>query len=111
METRGVVTKVRTRASRTNIENTLRVRIPVESPMLRMINSTGLKEIVRIKYLRGNETTGPLQHINNPTVLDARQLIPESRVVTVQTPIFPAKSRHIIAMVNPQVIPARSVGR
>jgi hypothetical protein len=85
--------------------------MPVESPMLRMINSTGLEEIVRTKYFKGNQTPDPLQHINDPTVLDSRQLIPETRAVIVQTPNFPAKSRHMIAMVNPQVIPAGSVDK
>jgi hypothetical protein len=51
----------------------------------------------------------PLQLINDPTVLDSRQLMPEILAVVVQAANFPVKSKHMIAIVNPQVMPASSV--
>jgi hypothetical protein len=51
----------------------------------------------------------PLQLINDPTVLDSRQLMPEILAVTAQAVNLPAKSKHMIAIVNAQVMPSSNV--
>ena len=91
-------------ASKTNMENTWRVRIPADSPTLRTISSTKLYDSEMWISDRPSETY-PLQVIREPTVVASRQLKPSALDESVHPVNLPVKSSVAMKNTNPHAVP------
>lgn len=103
---KGEVTNVNMTAITTNIENTLVSRIPADSPTLRTISSTKLRNSQHVTVLLYNRQTHPLQLISIPTAPLSRRLKPIRRAVTEHPRNLPKKATKIIRKVYPHAVPS-----